>query len=69
MFNKLSKAVQQKPLFSGKHSDQIQRTVTTVAQKRIKITILEGYSCKKLVGSVDAPALNDFTTSAAAGLL
>lgn len=38
-----------------------------VAQKNITTNILEGYSCDKLVGSVQALALNDFNTSAATG--
>ncbi len=35
-----------------------------VVQRKITTKMLEGYSCQKLVGSVEALALNDFSTSA-----
>lgn len=39
----------------------------TVAWRKITTKIPEGYNSQQLVGSVQALALNDFSTSAATG--
>ncbi len=67
-FTKQPRHFSKNPLFCGKHSDQNYRTAMTVAQRKIKSKIFEGYSNQKLVGSVEALALNDFSTYTATAL-